>query len=100
MSEAQRAAKSASWLRVKVVENGKKKFSLRLPLGILSVAAAGLNPFVKWAMRHAAAKNEKMKGLQIDKLDIRQALKILKDYGPMTVIEVEDKKTYVLIRTE
>lgn len=93
-----RPGKSAKWLKVRVVEDGKKKFNLRLPLGAMSLLLVALNPLLKWALRHAAEKHSWAK-LPIDKLDIRRMLKILASYGPMTVVEIKDSKTEVLVQT-
>ena len=94
-----RRRKGASWLRVKIVENGKKKFSFRLPLGAVSLLLGALGPIVKRGIRHAAKKGGSASLLDIEKLDLRKMLKILKSYSPMTVVEVHDGDTEVLIVT-
>ncbi len=91
--------KSAGWLRVKVVEDGQKKVSLRLPLGVVSVLSAALNPLVKWGARYAAKKHAGDKMPDLSRLNLRLLLKTLKKYGPMTVVDIRDGETEILIQT-
>ncbi len=91
--------KRATWLRIRVVENGEKKFSVRLPFGLMSVMSAALTPFVSWGIRHAKKKYPGVGQLNLEKLDLKRILKILRDCGPLTVVEVSEGKTEVLVET-
>jgi hypothetical protein len=95
--QAGRSRRKASWLKVRVVEDGEKKASFRLPLGLISLIGAAVNPLLKIALRYAVKKKD-MK-LPIEKLNLRQLLKTLREYGPMTVVDVKDGDTEVLIET-
>jgi hypothetical protein len=93
------AAKRASWLSVRIVEEGKKKMSFTLPLGAVSLVLAAAQPLVKWGLRHAAKKDKKGRIPDLRNLNLRELLKVLKNYGPMKVVEVYDGDTEILIVT-
>jgi hypothetical protein len=90
------AKKRASWLKVKVIEEGKKRFSFRLPLGAMSLVLAAANPLVKWGLSYVAKKHGELH-LPVDKLNLRQIVTVLRSYGPMTVADVKDGDTEILI---
>jgi hypothetical protein len=88
--------KRASWLKVKVIEDGKKRFSFRLPLGAVSLVLAAANPLAKWALSYFAKKHGDLH-LPVDKLNLRQMVKALRSYGPMTIVDIKDGDTEILI---
>jgi hypothetical protein len=90
--------RKASWLKVKVIENGEKKASFRLPLGLISLIGMAVNPLLKMALRYAV-KNRTDGKLSIENIDLRQILRTLRDYGPMTIVDVKDGDTEVLVKT-
>ena len=94
-----RKKKGSSWLRVRIVEDGKKKFAFRLPFGAISLLVTALNPIVKWGLRHAAKKHGADKLPDISKLDLRRILETLRSCGPLLVVDLKDDKTEVLIQT-
>jgi len=93
----ERKARQARWLKVRVVEDGKKKFSLKLPYGIASIMTFALGPVLKWGMEYAAKKHPEAAKIPIQKLDLKKILKTLRGYGPLVVIEAYDKDNEILI---
>jgi len=91
--------KRARWLSVRVVEEGSKKFSFKLPLGAISLVLAAAQPLVKWGLRYAAKKDKKGRIPDLRNLNLRELLKVLKNYGPMNVVEVYEGDTEILIVT-
>ena len=90
------ANKRASWLKVKIIEDGKKKFSFRLPLGAVSLLLAAANPLAKWALSYAAKKHGEIH-LPVDRLNLRQMFTVLRSCGPMTIADIKDGDTEILI---
>jgi hypothetical protein len=88
--------KRASWLKVKVIEDGKKKFSFRLPLGAVSLVMAAANPLAKWALGYFAKKHGDFH-LPVERLNLRQMLTVLRSCGPMTIADVKDGDTEILV---
>ncbi len=90
------AGKRASWLKVKIIEDGKKKFSFRLPLGAVSLVLAAANPLAKWALRYVARKHGDLH-LPVERLNLRQMLTVLRSCGPMTIADIKEGDTEILI---
>lgn len=90
------ANKRASWLKVKVVEDGKKKFSFRLPLGAVSLVLAAANPLAKWALGYFAKKHGDFH-LPVERLNLRQMLTVLRSCGPMTIADIKEGDTEILV---
>lgn len=93
------ALKRAKWLKVRIIEEGKKKISFTLPLGAVSLVLAAAQPVIKWGLRHAAKKDKKGRIPDLRNLNLRELLKVLKNYGPMKVVEVYEEDTEILIVT-
>ena len=90
------AGKRASWIKVKVIEDGKKRFSFRLPLGAVSLFLAAANPLAKWALSYVAKKHGDLH-LPVDRLNLRQMFTVLRNYGPMTIADINEGDTEILI---
>lgn len=82
-----------SWFRLEVIEKGAKKESVKIRIPIALVDALSENA-------EDLIKNNKEFGEKCGKIDIKKIMGILKENGPMTLIEIEAEDSSVKIWLE
>jgi len=82
-AKGKKTTDTITWFRVEVKEKGKEKATVKIKI-----------PFALVDLLMDSTKEK----LEIDNdIDLRKVVKILREHGPMTIIEVEDDDTTVRV---